>query len=1054
MKTNPSFLLFARMVLVAIGAFALRTGGRAQSSSSGVIEGRVFDARRGEYVDKAHLTIEGTKLETLTDSAGQYRLANVLPGDAKLRVFYTGLSSHVETVAVTAGQTVQRDIILGGIAGNAEAVGDTVKLGEFVVASSRQMDGAAIAINEQRFAPNQVNVVSADEFGSIADGSVGEFMKFLPGITSDYTGGDARRFSINGVPAGNVPITFGGFDLASASAASTARTVELDQVSINSISRIEVSQSPTPESTGSALAGSVNFVPRSAFERSKPSYRYSASLLMRNSEQSLRETPGPMWHPSHKVLPGFDFSAIVPVNKKFGFTVSGGYSLQYTPQGSSVNSRRGVSSGTSTPAANGTPGAFPDTTPDNPYLTDYTLRNGAKTTTRYSLGTTLDFRVGRHDRLSFSMQYAFLGEAFANRELRIGITRVLPGNFGPTFTHGAVGQSTLTNVINDSRIRPGRTIMPTLSYRHDGPTWKVDGGLGYSNSRIHYMDVDKGQFNNGTSQRTGLTVNFDDINALRPGSITATDAAGVPVDIYALGTYALSSATSVQAKAYDERITAYGNARRDFDVSGVPVTLKSGFDVRTARRDVRSGTTNYSFVGKDGRGSATPVGGDDAAGVVLDESFSTRSPGFGFPLIQWINNEKYYQLYRDNPGYFNVDLNNGYRSNVANSKLAAEIISSAFVRGDVAFFDSRLKLTGGVRAEQTNVDAWGSLDDRTRNYQRDANGKVMLGGNGSPLPIIAPIANDNANALAISKLTFIDRGLKAEKEYLRLFPSLNAAYNLRENLILRGAYYTSIGRPNFNQYAGALTLPDTDQVPSSSNRITVNNVALKAWSAESVKVRLEYYFEKVGQISIGGFRRDFKNFFGNTVFAATPEFLALYSLNPSLYAPYEINTQYNITDTIHMTGAELDYKQALTFLPNWARGVQVFFNTSMQHATGPVETFQDITPIITNWGISLTRQKFNLRANWNYRGLQRRGPIGAGRSIESGSFAYFAARRYIDVSGEYYLRPEFGLFCSIRNIGDQAEDTLHYGPNTPGWAKFSRRNTFGGLWTFGVKGAF
>ena len=46
-----------------------------------------------------------------------------------------------------------------------------------------------------------------------------------------------------------------------------------------------------------------------------------------------------------------------------------------------------------------------------------------------------------------------------------------------------------------------------------------------------------------------------------------------------------------------------------------------------------------------------------------------------------------------------------------------------------------------------------------------------------------------------------DRGARAEKEYLRWFPSLNASYDLRENLIARAAYYHSIGRPDFNQYA-------------------------------------------------------------------------------------------------------------------------------------------------------------------------------------------------------------------------------------------------------------
>jgi hypothetical protein len=35
-----------------------------------------------------------------------------------------------------------------------------------------------------------------------------------------------------------------------------------------------------------------------------------------------------------------------------------------------------------------------------------------------------------------------------------------------------------------------------------------------------------------------------------------------------------------------------------------------------------------------------------------------------------------------------------------------------------------------------------------------------------------------------------------------------------------------------------------------------------------------------------------------------------------------------------MTGLEFDYKQALTFLPQWARGVQVFANASALRATG------------------------------------------------------------------------------------------------------------------------
>jgi len=327
MKPCLPLLRLVRLLLLATG---LLIAGRAaaQISTTGSIEGRVFDRSRGEYLEKALVSIEGTRLETLTDATGQYRLTNVPAGPARLKVFFTGRPAQTAMVAVTANQIAQQDFTFGGEARG--RAGEVVKLDQFVVASSKEMDGAAIAINEQRFARNIVNVVSADEFGTISDGSIGEFMKFLPGITSDYTGGDARRFSIDGAPADNVPISMGGFDLASAAGAGTRRAVELDQISINNISRIEINRSPTPDTPGSALAGSVNFVPRSAFERNKPAYNYSVSWLMKDAERAFgRRTPGPGWgQMTYKIHPGFDVSAIVPVTKTFGFTVSGGPSLQ------------------------------------------------------------------------------------------------------------------------------------------------------------------------------------------------------------------------------------------------------------------------------------------------------------------------------------------------------------------------------------------------------------------------------------------------------------------------------------------------------------------------------------------------------------------------------------------------------------------------------------------------------------------------------------------------------------------------------------------------------
>lgn len=127
--------------------------------------------------------------------------------------------------------------------------------------------------------------------------------------------------------------------------------------------------------------------------------------------------------------------------------------------------------------------------------------------------------------------------------------------------------------------------------------------------------------------------------------------------------------------------------------------------------------------------------------------------------------------------------------------------------------------------------AWGPLVDPSQNFQRNAQGQPILGANGRPLTI-------SSDPLTISQLTFISRGNKAEKEYLRLFPSINASYNIRENLVARAAHYYSVGRPDFNQYAGGVTLPDTGLAPGPTTRIVVNNVGIKAWSAKTTNVRL------------------------------------------------------------------------------------------------------------------------------------------------------------------------------------------------------------------------
>ena len=209
----------------------------------------------------------------------------------------------------------------------------------------------------------------------------------------------------------------------------------------------------------------------------------------------------------------------------------------------------------------------------------------------------------------------------------------------------------------------------------------------------------------------------------------------------------------------------------------------------------------------------------------------------------------------------------------------------------------------------------------------------------------------------------------------------------------------------------------------------------------------------MGQISVGAFRRDFENFFGSTVLNATPEFLSLYGLDPTLYDPYDVVTQHNLSTRVRMEGFNVNYRQALTFLPPWARGVQFYANGSAQRATGDgAAEFAGFFPKSGNWGISLSRPKFNLRLNWNYLGHQRRGRV-TGRSIATDTYNWGSKRSYIDVSGEFAITRRLALFANLRNVNKPVDDVATYGSSTPAHAQLRSRQDFGSLWTVGIKGS-
>ena len=154
-----------------------------------------------------------------------------------------------------------------------------------------------------------------------------------------------------------------------------------------------------------------------------------------------------------------------------------------------------------------------------------------------------------------------------------------------------------------------------------------------------------------------------------------------------------------------------------------------------------------------------------------------------------------------------------------------------------------------------------------------------------------------------------------------------------------------------------------------------------------------------------------------------------------------------------MEGSDANYKQALTFLPHWARGVQVFANVSALRTTGDdLANFAGFVPRTYNWGFSVNREKFNLKLNWNYRGRNRQALVAAGQGIAPGTFRWQSRQLYLNGSGEYYFYKNLAVFANFNN--PVMNDVEIVGPATPPHAQLTSRQQYGGLWTLGLNTSF
>jgi TonB-dependent receptor len=232
------------------------------TSARGAIRGVVTDASTRTPLAGASITLPGTSLSAVTDSQGEYFLANVPVGTVELLAAYVGQPEKRVRVDVASGLTAQGDFALGN---------ETIQLGAYVVQGTR--DGQARALSQQKNATNLLTVVSSDAVGQFPDAYVGDALRRLVGVNVEEDQGEATGVTIRGIEPDYNNITINGIEVASAGTPGggtsnlAGRPVGLDIFSVDLIDSIEVAKTTTPDMDGAGLGGAVNVKTKTAFSR-------------------------------------------------------------------------------------------------------------------------------------------------------------------------------------------------------------------------------------------------------------------------------------------------------------------------------------------------------------------------------------------------------------------------------------------------------------------------------------------------------------------------------------------------------------------------------------------------------------------------------------------------------------------------------------------------------------------------------------------------------------------------------------------------------------------
>jgi hypothetical protein len=463
-KYKKSLLLFILSTFLGI------TASYAQS-----IKGTVVDARSGEPLVGANVTIAGTNTKAIVKLDGSYLFKAVTPGTYQLTVAYVGFKTETfEKFTVTKVGVKEINIRLHESASQLTNV--TV-----VGGSNKESDNFARRL--ERTAEPVMNVMSAKTIQLLPDITVANALQRVSGVTIEKSGsGEARYPIIRGMEKRYIATTVNGIKIPSPD--NRSRYIPLDLFPSELLERLEVSKSLTPSMEGDAIGGSINLVmkdaPNKFYFQANAATGYNTSFITGgyskfDASSISKQSPSEVKGATYTATPT-DFSNqhlnytnyYRPINstagvtignrfgkdKKFGFIVSGSYQNIY----------RGTTSNFFLP--NAQPGLN-----NIPLFSDLQLRNYSVQSKRQGINGKLDYQINKHNKIALVNTFVRLDD-YQTRIIwdTVALNSVVDNSFRSQWQYQSIYNSTL------------------LGTHELSQNLKLDWNLAYSKANNHIAD--------------------------------------------------------------------------------------------------------------------------------------------------------------------------------------------------------------------------------------------------------------------------------------------------------------------------------------------------------------------------------------------------------------------------------------------------------------------------------------------------------------------------------------------------------------------------------------